>query len=378
LTISINGAGWPEDAEFNNREITMRILAFCCVFAVVIGSAAQAGELSEKLKAHMVGLAKSENFSGAALVMKDGRPLLREAYGKANYELDVPNTVETKFRLGSITKQFTAMAVMILAEQGKLSVQDLIGKHLEDAPPAWANITIRHLLTHTSGIPSYTGFPQMMSRTVRLPASIDEIMATFRDKPLEFEPAEEFRYSNSGYIVLGKIIERASGQDYETFVRHSIFQPLGMNDSGYDHNAAILPNRAAGYVRTFIILANAPYIDMTWPHAAGALYSTIDDLAKWDRALAEGKLIGPKSYEEMFSPFLRTYAYGWFVRDRDGHREIGHGGGIHGFSTSIVRYPDDQVCVIVLNNVVPTGSERIARELAGMVLGLGAKGTDPK
>jgi len=356
----------------------MRWFAFCCVAAVVIGTPVRADELSEKLKEHMAALARSDHFSGAVLVTKDGQPLLREAYGKANYELDVPNTVETKFRLGSITKQFTAMAVMILAEQGKLSVQDLIGKHLEDPPPGWANVTIRHLLTHTSGIPSYTGFPQMMSRTVRLPASLDEIIGTFRDKPLEFEPAEEFRYSNSGYIVLGKIIERASGQDYETFVRQNIFQPLAMNDSGYDHNAAILPNRAAGYIRTFIILANAPYIDMTWPHAAGALYSTVDDLAKWDRALAEGKLIGPKSYEEMFSPFLRTYAYGWFVRDRDGHKEIGHGGGIHGFSTSIVRYPDDKACVIVLNNVVPVGSERIARELAGMVLGLGAKAADPK
>src|SRR5262245_37099591 len=356
----------------------MRFFAFSSLLALLLGLPTRGEELTDTLKEHMAEVVKNDGFSGAVLVMKDGQPLLREAYGKANYELEAPNTVETKFRLGSITKQFTAMAVMILAERGKLSVQDLIGKHLENAPPAWANITIRHLLTHTSGIPSYTGFPQMMSRTVRLPASLDEIVATFRDKPLEFEPAEEFRYSNSGYIVLGKIIERASGQDYETFVRQNIFQPLAMNDSGYDHNAAILPNRAAGYIRMFIILANATYIDMTWPHAAGALYSTVDDLAKWDRALAEGKLIGPKSYEEMFSPFLRTYAYGWFVRDRDGHKEIGHGGGIHGFSTSIVRYPDDKVCVIVLNNVVPVGSEKIARDLAGMALGLAAKASASK
>src|SRR5262249_14390446 len=155
-----------------------------------------------------------------------------EAYGKANFELDVPNTVDTKFRLGSITKQFTAMALMILAEGGKLGIDDPVSKHLENAPPAWDKITIRHLLTHTSGIPSYTGFPQMMSRTVRLPASVDEIIATFRDKSLEFEPGEKFTYSNSGYIVLGKIIERASGQDYASFVRQNIFQPLEMNDTG--------------------------------------------------------------------------------------------------------------------------------------------------
>src|SRR5437762_8914388 len=180
-----------------------------------------ADDVADKLKEHMAKLAKNDGFSGAVLVMKDGQPLLREAYGKANYELDVPNTLETKFRLGSITKQFTAMAVMILAERGQLSIEDPISKHLEGAPPAWDKITIRHLLTHTSGIPSYTGFPQMMSRTVRLPATIDEIIATFRDKSLEFEPGDKFTYSNSGYIVLGKIVERVAKQDYDEFLKEN-------------------------------------------------------------------------------------------------------------------------------------------------------------
>jgi len=345
---------------------------------LLAGSRTWADDLAARLREHMDGLAKNDGFSGAVLVIKDGQPLLRQAYGKANYELDVPNTPETKFRLGSITKQFTAMAVMILAEQGKLSVDDPIGKRLDNAPAAWDKIAIRHLLTHTSGIPSYTGFPQMMSRTVRLPASVDEIIATFRDKSLEFEPGEKFTYSNSGYIVLGKIIERASGQDYASFVRQNIFQPLEMNDTGYDQNMAILPHRAAGYARVLGVLANAPYIDMTWPHAAGALYSTVEDLARWDQALSAGKLIGADSYKTMFTPARSSYAFGWFVREREGHKEIGHGGGIHGFSSSILRYPDDKLCVVVLNNVVPTRSEQIGRDLAGIVLGLPPRGTETK
>jgi D-alanyl-D-alanine carboxypeptidase len=333
------------------------------------GLAVRADDVELQLKKYMAQAAMNDGFNGAVLVAQQGKPLLREAYGQANIELEAPNTVQTKFRLGSITKQFTAMAVLILAERGKLSVDDPIGKHLEDTPPAWEKITIRHLLTHTSGIPSYTAFPLMMSRTVRLPASLDEIIATFRDKELEFPPGEKFRYSNSGYIVLGKIVERAAGQDYEKFLRENILQPLDMNDSGYDHNLEILPRRAAGYVKTPMGLSNAPYIDMTWPHAAGALYSTVDDLGRWDQALSAGKLIGAASYQALFTPAKGDYAFGWFVRERGGRQEIGHGGGIHGFSTSILRYPADKLCVIVLSNIIPSRCEKIGQDLAAIVLG---------
>jgi CubicO group peptidase (beta-lactamase class C family) len=343
-------------------------LALLALFTAFVFSDVRAGEIEEKLKAHMAGVAENGAFSGAVLVAKDGKPLLREAYGKANYELDVPNAADMKFRLGSITKQFTAMAVLILAEQGKLAVDDPISKHLENAPEAWEKITIRHLLTHTSGVPSYTGFPQMMMRTVRMPATLDEVIATFQDKPLEFEPGEKFTYSNSGYILLGKIIERASGHDYETFLKRNVFEPLEMNDTGYDHNGAILPRRAAGYTRTLVFLANSPYIDMSWPHAAGSLYSTVDDLAKWDQALAAGKLIGPDSYKAMFTPGKGTYGYGWMIRELNGHKVIGHGGGIHGFMTSILRYPDDKVLVVVLCNVVPTQVQKISQDLAKIAL----------
>ena len=329
----------------------------------------RADDLAEALTKHMAAAAEKDGFSGSVLVTKDGQPLLSQGYGFANREYEIRNTPQTKFRIGSVTKQFTAMAVMILQERGKLKVDDPISKYLDDAPQAWDGITIHHLLCHTSGIPSYTGFPQMMSRTVRLPATVDEVIATFKDKTLEFQPGEQFAYSNSGYHVLGKIIEKASGQDYETFLREAILQPLELNDTGYDHAATLLPRRASGYSRTPKGLTNAPYIDMSWPYAAGAIYSTVEDLARWDQALSSGKLVGPESYQAMYTPVKQNYGYGWTIRQRDGHQEISHNGGIHGFSSSLVRYPADKVCVVVLSNVIPAPTDRLAHELAGIVLG---------
>lgn len=342
--------------------------AILALFLVATASAG-AEEIAAKLSERMQAAVKEFDFSGAVIVTKEHQPLLCAGYGLANRELEVPNTPQTKFRLGSITKQFTAMAVMVLQERDKLNVEDLISKHLESTPAAWEGITIRHLLNHTSGIPSYTGFPQMMSRTVRQVATVDEVITTFRDKELEFQPGERFTYSNSAYILLGKIIERASGQEYETFLREAIFQPLEMNDTGYDRNGTILPRRAAGYVKTPRGLENAPYIDMTWPYSAGALYSTVENLARWDEALTTGKLVSAESYRSMFTPGKGDYGFGWFIRDRDGQTEIGHGGGIHGFSTSIVRYPSDKVCVVVLSNVIPSRADKIAVDLAKIALG---------
>jgi CubicO group peptidase (beta-lactamase class C family) len=209
----------------------------------------------------------------------------------------------------------------------------------------------------------------MMTRTVRMPATIDEVIATFRDKPLEFKPGEEFTYSNSGYVLLGKIIEKSSGQDYGTFLRETVLEPLEMHDTGYDHNATVLKGRASGYDRTGNGLANAPYIDMIWPHAAGALYSTVEDMARWDQALRDQKLLRPDSYKALFTPFRSEYAYGWHVGESGGRKVVSHGGGIHGFSTDIIRFPEEEVCAVVLSNVVPTPTGRIARDLARIALG---------
>lgn len=311
---------------------------------------------------------KTLKFSGAVLIARDGQVLVSKGYGMANFELGVPNTPQTKFRLGSITKQFTATAILLLQEREKLSVQDSICKYLEPCPATWQPITVHHLLTHTSGIPSYTNSPDYR-KNMMTPYQPDEMVAGFRDKPLEFEPGSNYRYNNSGYFLLGRIVEKVAGQSYEDFLRANIFEPLGMKNSGYDRSERLMPQRAAGYSRQGDELVNAAYLDMGQPYSAGSLYSTVEDLLIWDRALVAGKLLSAKSYEAMWTPFKSDYAYGWAVGARLNRKFNGHGGGINGFSTHIARYPDDKVCVIVLSNVENANAARVSRDLEAMVLG---------
>lgn len=348
-------------------------MSLLCVLAAVLLAPPPpdrpATAAASRFTPYMEAAAAVDGFSGAVLVSRGNQTLYEAGFGLADREHDVPNTPVTKFRLGSITKQFTAMAVMILQERGKLNVDDLIGTHLGEIPDAWKEITIRHLLTHTSGVPNYTNFFGMMQTTVRTPATVDRVIASFRDRPLDFKPGERFSYSNSGYILLGRIIEKASGQTYERFLKQEIFDPLGMADTGYDHRETVLPGRAEGYERKGETIQNADYIDMVWPFAAGALYSTVRDMATWDRALTAGKLISKDSYKAMFTPFKDGYGYGWGITTRDGHTEISHGGGIHGFQTQIIRVPDEGLCVVVLSNVVPSVAGRVAQALLTLAQG---------
>jgi CubicO group peptidase (beta-lactamase class C family) len=326
-------------------------------------------ELTSKIDEYMAARVERHHFNGTILLAKNGSILFCRGYGMANLEHDIPCTATTKFRLGSITKQFTAMAVLILQERGKLSVNDKVKKYLPSAPGAWDDITIHHLLTHTAGIPNYTSFPDFM-KTLRNQVTLDELIAKFKDKPLDFKPGEKFRYSNSGYIVLGKIIEIASGHPYAAFMKEAIFDPLEMRDTGYDTAATILKNRASGYTRLLgVAPANASYIDMSLPHAAGALYSTVVDLLKWDRALDSDKLLSKKSIEAMFTPFKDHYAYGWSVDTKfDQPRQV-HGGGIPGFVTVIERFHRDKFVVVVLSNFETSRVDRIGNDLAAIALG---------
>jgi CubicO group peptidase (beta-lactamase class C family) len=308
------------------------------------------------------------HFSGSVLVARGDQVLFAKGYGLANIEHQVPNTPQTKFRLGSITKQFTAMAILILQEQGKLSVDDLVSKHIEGCPEAWKDVTIHHLLTHTSGIPSFTSLAGY-GPSMPLPSSPAKTLDRVRDMPLEFTPGEKFAYSNSGYVLLGQIIEKVAGKPYEKFLPEAIFEPLGMKDSGYDFPAPIVPHRASGYRRIGDQLANAAYLDMTIPHAAGALYSTVEDLHRWSLALDAGKLIPSGAYEKMFTPAKGDYAYGWFVNKQFGRQRIGHGGGINGFSTYIGRFPEEKLCVVVLSNMEGAASGSVAGGLAAIALG---------
>ena len=329
---------------------------------------ARAGDLTSKFDKYMDACVKSDRFSGSVLVTKGGETLFSRGYGLANAEHQVANTPATKFRLGSITKQFTAMAILILREQGKLQLDDPVGKYVDDAPKAWEGVTIHHLLTHTSGVHSYTSDPDY-TKAMSRPETVKSMIARFKDKPLDFKPGEKFHYSNSGYFLLGAIIEKVSGVSYEAFLKRAIFGPLGMKDTGYDHPKTVLPLRASGYMRMPWGLENAPYLDMAQPYSAGSLYSTVEDLARWDRALTDGKLISKDSYARMYTPVKGDYAYGWSVTTRSGRKEISHGGGINGFATEILRYPEQDVCVVVLCNVLPVNPGKVAHDLAAIAFG---------
>lgn len=310
----------------------------------------------------------SNQFMGSILVARNEQILLDKGYGYANLEWQVPNSPDTKFRLGSITKQFTAACILLLEERGKLKTDDQVKKYLPDAPAAWDRITIYHLLTHTSGIPNFTEFPDYHASEAT-PATPEELVARFRDKPLQFQPGEAWRYSNSGYVLLGYLIEKITGQRYRDFVEENIFRPLGMQNSGYDSNAAIIPHRAAGYSPGPDGPVNAGYIDMSIPFSAGALYSTTNDLFRWEQGLFVGKLLSAESFEKMMTPFRDDYACGVVVHTVKGHKVIDHGGGIEGYSTMLAYYPDDKVTIIALGNIESGASAEIVSSLAPIARG---------
>jgi len=349
----------------------MRLI--CVLFASLLLAPMARAETPADYKAKAEALVKSYadagRFSGAVLVAVDGKPLIREGFGLADREWNAAVTPQTEFRLGSITKQFTATAILQLAEQGKLNLDDPISKYYAGAPSAWSGITLRHLLTHTSGIPSYTAIPGFFDQQARLDLTPEGIIALTRDKPLDFPPGAQYAYDNTGYILLGYVIEKVSGEPYAHYLTEHIFEPLGMAHTGYDVSAEILPERAAGYTLTPTGLKNAPYLSMTLPYAAGSLYSDVDDLLTWDQALYASKPMSAASTKAMFTDYGHNYGFGYGIAVRDGHREWSHGGGINGFATFIARYPDDHLTVIVLSNIQEADTGRIANQLADLYFG---------
>jgi CubicO group peptidase (beta-lactamase class C family) len=295
----------------------------------------------------------------AAIVIKDGRVVLRKGYGMANLELGVAMAPDMVFELGSITKQFTAAAILLLQERGQLRVEDEITKYLPDFPTHGQRITLENLLTHTSGIPSYTGLPEWLPR-IREDLKPAELIAIFKDKPLEFNPGERWVYDNSGFFLLGAIIEKVSGKSYEQFVEEEIFQKLGMTHSRYDHPEEIIPRRASGYStgnsQDDKGFRNADFISMTHPYAAGSLMSTVDDLAIWDRALSGETLLKKASLDHMFtaarlkSGLSTHYGYGMGISDYEGRRILQHGGDINGFTTDVTRVPEERLFIAILSN----------------------------
>jgi CubicO group peptidase (beta-lactamase class C family) len=291
----------------------------------------------------------------AAIVVKDGKVVLRKGYGMANLELGVAMAPEMVFELGSVTKQFTAAAILLLQERGQLKVEDDITKYLPDWPTHGQTITLENLLTHTSGIPSYTGLPEWFPH-MREDLKPADVAALFKDKPLEFNPGEKWAYDNSGFFLLGMIIEKVSGKSYEDFVEAEIFHKLGMTHSRYGHPEEIVPRRATGYSKDEKSFENASFISMTQPYAAGSLMSTVDDLAIWDRALAGETLLKRASLDRMFtaahlkSGLSTHYGYGMGVSDFQGKRLLQHGGDINGFTTVVTFVPEEKLFVAILSN----------------------------
>lgn len=321
---------------------------------------------------YLAQLAERDQLSGAVLIGRGGQPLLSRGYGLSNIEQATLNTPQTSFQIASITKQFTALAILILHEQGRLQLTDSLALQLPGCLPAWQPVTIHQLLTHTSGIPDLPFWPQRRDPSGPGPITPPYLHELFTARPLESTPGTRFRYSNWGYLLLGAIIEHCSGLPYATFLRRSIFEPAGMAGTGYADPRAIILQRAASYAVADDALVNASFMDLEDAYAAGALCSTVEDLLAWDRALSSDRLVTHAALDAMFTPHVAVgdgsdYGYGWQLALRLERSVVYHGGRIDGFRVLIERYPAEQICIVVLSNVAQVEPEPIAQELAQII-----------
>ena len=307
---------------------------------------------TQLLEKYMDAQNQVKGFTGAVLVMQHDKVLLRKAYGMADREWNIPNTPDTRFEIGSLTKQFTAAAVLQLVEQGKLTLDDKLSKFY----PGFFkgdSVTIHMLLNHTSGIPAYTGLPEF-DKVAELSWSKDSMIAFFNNKPYDFSPGSNFKYNNSGPFLLGCIIEKITGISYAEYLRKNILDKTGMTNTGLNNRDTILPMRARGYVMVNKNPENAPFISLEWPFSSGALYSTIDDLYKWDRALKANSILSNATKQKMFTPGKGNYGYGFYIDTFENHFRYWHTGSIPGFNSNLARFPDDDVFIIVLGNTAIT------------------------
>lgn len=303
----------------------------------------------------------------ACLIIRDGRPVRTICRGMANLEWNVPVTKDTVFEIGSVTKQFTAACILLLEQEGKLSVDDKISRYLTNTPASWADITIRNLLTHTSGLTNYDAIPGFELRQHLTQAEFIHKLAAF---PLGFQPGERWSYCNSGFNLLGYIVGNVSGTDYWSFLSQRILGPLQMTHTTRRDPRMIVPHRADGYEMTNHVRINRDY-DLTDLFAAGTIASTVTDLAKWNAALNGDELIHESSKKLWWTPTklndgkVKEYGFGWFLNPLEGHKNIGHSGSTSGFSASLQRFPDDHLCVIVLANTDELGySTKLAKKIA--------------
>ncbi len=324
-------------------------------------------DVAERIDAYLAELESSQGFSGAVLIARDGELLLSKGYGTADRDRQEPNTPRTHYRIHWLTMPFTAVAVLQLQAEGELEVQDSICRYLPDCPAYWQNITLHHLLTHTSGVSDWI---QPWAAEADKPTTGLERVEQIRQQAPYFQPGAQFRYSENGYLILGAIIEVASGQPYDVYLQEHIFGPVGMENTGYQGGHIATGYDPAGRA--------APVADVLFQYAAGGLYSTVEDLYLWDQALYGEQLLAQEYLDEMFTGYATTpstdfkeaaYGYGWFVGETLGRRAILHGGAMSGYTAMMLRFPDQRVTVIVLRNYGLPLYDQLEIELARMVFG---------
>jgi CubicO group peptidase (beta-lactamase class C family) len=354
------------------------VLAFFAAIMLVAPRAKHHAMLFDAPDLIVAGEMAKQHIPGLALsVMRDGAVIKAQGYGRANVELDVPVKPETIFQTGSVGKQFTATAVMMLVEEGKVSLDDPISKYLPSAPAGWSAIRVRHFLSHTSGVPDYETDSLKKGREAFINLHKDyteeELLRKFETLPLEFAPGEKHSYSNTGYVLLGILIHKVTGEFYGDFLEERIFRPLGMNATRIISEADIIPNRSSGYRLVTGELKNQEWVSPSLNTTAdGALYTNVLEMAKWDAALYTEKLLKRASLEQMWTPTrlnngkAADYGFGWRVRTLNGHRIVEHGGAWQGFTTHISRYVDDKLTIVILTNLDSDHSDptKIAHEVA--------------
>src|SRR5580700_8855313 len=356
------------------RKLILRVLLLALLLQIPSVNAADTPDNAAKIDKFISQYAECCSFSGTVLVSDHNRVIFKKGYGLANREWNIPNTPEVKFRLGSITKQFTSMLIMQQVAKGTIKLDG----HLFDYLPYYrqdtgSKVTISQLLSHTSGIPSYTDDPKFFPDVSRNYYAVDDFVKKFCSGDLQFEPGAKFHYDNSGFFLLGAILEHVTGKTYEALLKENIFVPLGMKDSGYDHYADILPKRASGYQQDLGGVVNAPYLDMALPYAAGSVYSTVEDLYKWDQALYTDRLVPNDLKQKLFTPNLENYGYGWDIRTipagepGGGQTVISHGGGINGFNTLEQRLVGDHDLIVIFNNTPGASLDEMAKGIRAIL-----------
>ncbi len=337
------------------------------VFAVAAQDVVSEDDIRPKVDEYMNARLAAKNVGGSIMIAKNGQMIVAKGYGLADVAANTPIYGDTKFRIGSVTKQFTAASILLLQEDGKLKVDDPFCNYMETCPDAWKPVSIRNLATMTSGIPSFTSLPSFreFQKTDRKPA---ESIGLVSSLPLKAKPGEVFEYSNTNYIILGMIIEKVSAKTYEQFLTERILKPLGLKNTGYDHGKERLKLSALGYSLKEDGVVPAEVASLTVPYSAGALYSTTGDLYKWNAALHGGKLYKkPETLTLMLTPGKDDYAFGVnVVTDAKGRKRVSHGGGIEGFLSEAAYYPNDKLFMAVLVNNDRSSATEVIRTLAAI------------